>query len=218
MSKTFKGRARIRSANREKTPEEKMQEQAKQSKRITEYPNVPQSVLDKNSAADNKSDALNTAIAVKNENETAFHNAVSATNRSERDFDNSRTFLAEEIEVSYNYDHKVYEDLGYEWYWEGPGEGITSLGQVTNVNTFGLTDGSFKVTFKGVDGDPMYEYYYTTGDPNKEEDYKYLGVSKKCSKVFINQLGGAKMWIKVRAVKDDFEDGAWSKPCYVRVP
>lgn len=213
-----KKRARIKLAIHGKTPEQKIEEQELQSQKIIDYPGVDVDVLAKNTTVNNDKTALEGSIDVRNVKENEYHVSVKEVTRKERTFDTDRTALVDKIETTYNYDQKVYEAMGFESYLEGPGEGISELGQVTNVKATPLTKGSFKIAFKGVDGDPTYIYFYTTGDPDDDASYKFLGNSTKVSKVFTNQPSEVKMWLKVKATKDDFEDGAWSNPVRIVVP
>lgn len=212
-------KAKIKLDNHGQPIEKKQSDQVIQSEKIVGYVNIPQSILDKNTVVNAKSTEIDTARSAKDKSLVNYHLHVKEEGRFVSQFDDERSTMVEEIEVWCSYDPEIYEALGYQWYWEGPGSGITNLKQVTGVTSKGIESGSFKVMFNQMDGDPVYEYYFSTAiDPLVIAEYRYFGNSTACSKLFKNQPSGTMIWVIVRATKDGFENGAWSKPVNVAIP
>lgn len=56
-----------------------------------------------------------------------------------------------------------------------------------------------------------YEFHTATGDPTREDNWKYYGVSGKCSSLLVGFEPGKDLWVRARAVGSD-STGPWTNP------
>jgi hypothetical protein len=75
----------------------------------------------------------------------------------------------------------------------------------------GKDRGTIMVTMNKVQAAKCYEFHIASGDPTREENWKYYGVSGKCSKLLEGFEPGKDIWVRARAVGSD-STGPWTNP------
>lgn len=75
----------------------------------------------------------------------------------------------------------------------------------------GTERGTIIATLNKVQAAKCYEFHTASGDPTREENWKYYGVSGKCSSLLVGFEPGKDIWVRARAVGSD-STGPWTNP------
>lgn len=90
------------------------------------------------------------------------------------------------------------------------GRGVL-LAPMKFVLKHGAERGTIIATLNKVQAAKCYEFHTASGDPTREENWKYYGVSGKCSSLLVGFEPGKDIWVRARAVGSD-STGPWTNP------
>ena len=91
-----------------------------------------------------------------------------------------------------------------------PGRGVL-VAPANFVLKHGPERGTIAATMSKVQSAKCYEFHTASGDPTREENWKYHGVSGKCSYLLGGFDPGKDIWVRARAVGSD-STGPWTNP------
>ena len=75
----------------------------------------------------------------------------------------------------------------------------------------GKDRGTILAAISRVQAAKCYEFHTTTGDPTVEANWKYYGVSGRCSYILLGFEPGRDLWVRARAVGSN-STGPWTNP------